>query len=53
MHHTKLHFRFREDGLDGFWKALETINTGDQDIANASVGEIGQNLQPEVGSFVL
>ena len=45
MHHTKLHFRFREDGLYGFRKALKTVNKGGRQSLSETV-EKGQAFFP-------
>jgi hypothetical protein len=41
------------DGLDGFGKALQAIDTGDEDVLHAAVLQFGDDLQPELGAFGL
>ena len=53
MHDTKLNLSMREDRLDGLWKTLQAVNTGNEDILNATVSQFGHNLEPELGAFGL
>ena len=46
-----LHLGLREDGLDGLAETVQPVNTGQKDIRYAPVLQVGQDAQPEVGSF--
>ena len=51
LDNAKLDACFRDYALYGIREAFEVINATDQNILSPSVLEIGQNLQPKVGSF--
>ncbi|OFC62468.1 hypothetical protein BBW68_09695 [Candidatus Erwinia dacicola] len=52
MHDAQLDPRFRIDRVDGIRKAFQTIYTGDQDIIQAAVFQLSQDVQPELCTFV-
>jgi len=45
---AQLYLSFREYGLDGFGKAFEPVNTGDNDVIDAAVLEFGDDREPEL-----
>src|SRR5690625_1468939 len=53
MHHTALHFGFGVDALDGLPKAFKVVNTGNQDVFEAPVVQVGKYAQPKVSPFTL
>jgi len=53
MDDAELNLGVRKDGLDGFGKTLEPIDTSDEDIFHAPVLQFVYNLQPELGSLGL
>jgi len=53
MDYAELNLRLGEDGANRFGESLEPIDRGNEDILDAPVVQIGQDLQPEVGSFTL
>ena len=53
MDHAELNLRLGEDGANRFGESLESIDRGNEDILDAPVVQIGQDLQPKVGSLTL
>jgi hypothetical protein len=53
MHDAGLHPRLWERGLDRFGEAFEAVDAGDQDVLDAALLEIGQDLQPELRALGL
>ena len=53
MTDTVLNFGFRLDTGNGFRKFAQTINTGDMDISQSTVVQIGQHGQPMMRPFLL
>jgi hypothetical protein len=53
MHQAELDLRLREDGLDGFRKALQPIYTGDEDVRDSSGLQFRDDLHPELRTFRL
>lgn len=53
MDHAELHLCLREDRLNSFCESGEVVNAGDEHVAQSSVGEIGENTQPELRTFRL
>ena len=51
MHDAQLNLRFRKRRFDGLRKTLETVHTRNQDVFDAPVLELRQNVQPELGAF--
>ena len=47
MNNTALNGRFRKDSMNGFFETLAAIDTGDEDIFDASVLELGDDAKPE------
>src|SRR5690625_569169 len=46
-----LHFRLGIDTQDSFFKAIKIIGTGNQNVFQSTVLQVGEDLKPEVGSF--
>lgn len=53
VYHAVLNLSVRIDAFDGLMEALQAVYTGDQDILDASVLQIGQNTQPVMGAFLI
>jgi len=53
MDDTELNLRLRVRSLNGFWKTLQTIHTGNQDVLHASILQFGQDREPELGPLCL
>src|SRR5690606_30993127 len=53
VHDAGLNHGVREDGCNGFWEALQTIDDGDQDVVGATALELVHYAQPELGAFGL
>lgn len=53
MDHAELHLCFGEDRLYRFCKSSEVVNAGDEQVAQSSVRQIGENTQPELRTFRL
>ena len=53
MNHAELHLCPGEDSLNCLSESGEVVNTGDEHVAQSSVGEIGENTQPELRTFRL
>jgi len=51
VYDAELNRSLRKDTCDRIRKALEPVNTGDEDILDSSVLEIRKHTEPEVGSF--
>ena len=51
MNDAQLHFRLRVEGFDGFGKALEAIDTGNQDVLDTTIEQIGEYVEPVAGAF--
>lgn len=51
MNDTQLHFGICEYSINRFGESFESIDRCDQDVLDSSVVQIGQNLQPEIGSL--
>jgi hypothetical protein len=51
--YTVLNFGIRVDAFDSLREALQAVHTGDQDILDPSVMQIGQNAQPMVSAFLV
>src|SRR5271155_1684148 len=52
MHDAQLYRGLRIDRLDGLREALQSVHTGDEDILQTPVLQLGQHLQPELRPFV-
>ena len=48
-----LHDRLRENRIDGFGKALEAIDDGDENVLRATVLDLVHHAQPELGALGL
>src|SRR4029450_4720100 len=48
-----LHPRLREDGLDRLRKAGQAVDAADEDVADAAVGEVVEDGEPELGALAL
>ena len=46
-----LHLGLRKHSPDGLAEAVQPVNAGQEDIGHAPVLQVGQDAQPEVGSF--
>src|SRR5690625_863810 len=46
-----LYFRLGVDTQDSFFKAVKVIGTGNQNVFQSTVLQVGEDLKPEVGSF--
>lgn len=46
-----LHLGLRENGPNGLAETVQPIDTGQEDVGHAPVLQVGQDAQPEVGSF--
>ncbi len=51
MHQAELHLGRGEDRLDRFGKPFQPVHTRNEDILNAPVLQLGDDLQPELRSF--
>ena len=51
MDDAKLDFRFRKQRADGFRKAFQSVNTGNQNIFHATLAQVIQYAQPELRPF--
>lgn len=51
MNNAVLYFRFRINGYYGLGEALEPINTGNQNISNATIMQISEHTEPMVSAF--
>ena len=52
MHDAQLHHRLGEDGLDGIGETFEPIDASDEDVLDASVAQLGDDLQPKLSPSV-
>ena len=48
MHHTGLHHRLREAGLDRLGEAGEPVHAADQDVFHTPVAELGEHPSPKL-----
>ena len=48
MNDARLHRRLGEDRLDRLREALEPVDAADQDVLDAALLEIGEDLHPEL-----
>ena len=53
MHDAGLDDGLREHAIDGFGKALQTVDDGDQDVRQAAVLQLVHHPQPELGALAL
>lgn len=53
MHDTQLHLGLRVQVLDRLREALQPVDARDQDVAHAEVLELGQHVEPELGTLGL
>src|SRR6056297_1439039 len=53
MNNTTLNLRFRVYAGNGLREASQPVDAGNQDVLQAPVLQIAENLQPEVGPFAL
>ena len=53
VYDAELERSLRENTCNRIWKALEPVNTSDQDILDSSILEIRKHTEPEVGSLAL
>ena len=53
MHHAQLHSRVRINRLNGFWQAAQPIFASNEDVLDASVLQLGQDRELELGAFRL
>ncbi len=51
MHDTGLDHRLRPDGFDSVGETLEPVTAHDQDVAYATVLQLRQDGEPELGAF--
>src|SRR3989339_1474199 len=52
MDNTELNLGLRENRLNGFWKTLEAIDAGNENILDATVSQLSHDLQPKLGALV-
>jgi hypothetical protein len=52
VHDAGLHRRGREDRLARFGESLEPVDAGDQDVVDAALLEVGEDLHPELRALV-
>src|SRR4051812_39028698 len=53
MHHARLYDRVRVDRLDRLWKAFEPVDAAEQDVREAALLELAQDLHPELRALAL
>ncbi len=51
MNNAALHLCLGKDRMDGVREAVETINTGEENVLHASSLQVRNDAQPEVGAF--
>jgi hypothetical protein len=52
MHDAGLHRRGREDSLDRLGESLQPVDAGDEDVVDAALLEVGEDLHPELRALV-
>jgi hypothetical protein len=52
VHDARRHRGVREDRLDRFGEPFEAVDTCDEDVADAALLEVGEDLHPELRALV-
>ena len=51
VYHAQMHLRLRVDRFNSFGEALEAIHTRDEDVRDAPVLQLRDDLHPELCAF--
>ena len=53
MDDAVLDFCLRINALNRFWEAFKAVDTGDQNVFDAAIMQVGEYRQPVVSAFML
>ena len=51
MDDAQLHVSLGEYALYGIWESRKPVHAGNEDVMHTAVLKVGQNAEPEVGTF--